>query len=296
MLLSDGNLREVNFVIRAHGERWNDDSYYFKSTHLTESRLFFILKGRMYYEFNGTSGYAAQGQSFAHFHYCNFVAVLHNECLFNHMEGDWICTVPDPEATEKLFSRFHTTNVDNLILDCIEKRYCLVSLLLEMVRNSNLRTIDYESHSGFLLNGIALYIKRKAEEQKKISIDELAGMANMHPHYFISKFKSQFGKTPLQYALDCKLEKAAEYLSDRNLTINEISGSEILLQVHPAPYRDDSERVPEIPVRRQKRYSRMTRALSPKKEGRNPCRRLRRQGFRSSFLMIFLCPDFYSKK
>ncbi len=240
MLLSDGNLREVNFVIRAHGERWNDDSYYFKSTHLTESRLFFILKGRMYYEFNGTSGYAAQGQmlllpqnreitfgvpkeSFAHFHYCNFVAVLHNECLFNHMEGDWICTVPDPEATEKLFSRFHTTNVDNLILDCIEKRYCLVSLLLEMVRNSNLRTIDYESHSGFLLNGIALYIKRKAEEQKKISIDELAGMANMHPHYFISKFKSQFGKTPLQYALDCKLEKAAEYLSDRNLTINEIA-------------------------------------------------------------------------
>ncbi|MFZ5642647.1 MAG: helix-turn-helix domain-containing protein [Bacillota bacterium] len=47
-------------------------------------------------------------------------------------------------------------------------------------------------------------------------------MANLSSYYFIRVFKAQMGKTPYEYLLDIKMEKAREMLKQRNHTITEI--------------------------------------------------------------------------
>ena len=56
-----------------------------------------------------------------------------------------------------------------------------------------------------------------------MNIEKLAKLANTNPHYFIAKFKKRFGKTPMQYAADVRLDKAWDYLDGTSLSIGEIA-------------------------------------------------------------------------
>lgn len=240
MLLSDGNLREANFIIRAHGERWADETFKVDTQTAPQSRLMFVLQGNIDYEIEGKKYNVTQNQlmliperrrikfgvpkgGFVHMHYCNFTAVLNDECIFDYMDGEWVTDVPDPGDMEKKFSRFHWVDRDNLILDCLEKRSNLLSILLEFVKRSGLKTITYTTKTGGLFYGIAAYIKRSYQAQNTLTIEELARLANMHPHYFSAEFKRRFGKTPIQYGLDAKSDKAKEYLAGSDMSINAIS-------------------------------------------------------------------------
>ncbi len=57
---------------------------------------------------------------------------------------------------------------------------------------------------------------------KEYSLDEVAGIANLSPYHFIRTFKSMTGKTPYDYLLDVKMEKAKELLKQKGYTITEI--------------------------------------------------------------------------
>ncbi len=56
----------------------------------------------------------------------------------------------------------------------------------------------------------------------KYSLDETAGMAHLSPYHFIKVFKSYTGKTPYEYLMHVKIEKAKELLTAHNLSITEI--------------------------------------------------------------------------
>lgn len=111
----------------------------------------------------------------------------------------------------------------NLILDCLEKRSNLLWLLTEFVRKSGIKTMDDKTRDGDLLNGIAHYIKRYDGPHEELKIERLAKMANNNQRYFIAKFKKRFGKTPMQYAADVRLDKARDYLDGTSLSIGEIA-------------------------------------------------------------------------
>lgn len=53
-------------------------------------------------------------------------------------------------------------------------------------------------------------------------LEDLAKMANYSPYYFIKIFKDNTGKTPFEYFIDIKIEKAKEMLTKSNNTITEI--------------------------------------------------------------------------
>ncbi len=47
---------------------------------------------------------------------------------------------------------------------------------------------------------------------KDLSIDDIAGAASMSKSHFIRRFRSQFGITPHQYVLNCRINSARKVL------------------------------------------------------------------------------------
>lgn len=137
--------------------------------------------------------------------------------------GEWAVEIENRDEVVERFKRFHRVDKNNLILDCLEKRSNLLWLLTEFVRKSGIKTMDDKTREGDLLNGIAHYIKRYDGPHEELTIERLAKMANTNPHYFIAKFKKRFGKTPMQYAADVRLDKAWDYLDGTSLSIGEIA-------------------------------------------------------------------------
>ena len=56
-----------------------------------------------------------------------------------------------------------------------------------------------------------------------LSCDELSSLINMDKYRFIRAFKKQMDKTPYEYLLDLKIEKAKKMLKAKDYTITEIS-------------------------------------------------------------------------
>lgn len=56
---------------------------------------------------------------------------------------------------------------------------------------------------------------------KEYSLEDVAHVANLSPYHFIRLFKSQTGKTPYDYLLDIKIEKAKELLKKKH-TVTEV--------------------------------------------------------------------------
>lgn len=57
---------------------------------------------------------------------------------------------------------------------------------------------------------------------KDFSLKDVSGVANLSPYHFIRVFKSQTGKTPYEFLMDFKIEKARELLTAGRLTITEV--------------------------------------------------------------------------
>lgn len=240
MVISDGSLRAANFTIRAHGETWWDDQYRRRREMSSESRLIFIVQGGMNYEIFGkkyevgkncmfliperhTYSIGIPEDGYAHVHYCNFNATLESESLFDYLEGEWVVEIKNRDEVVERFKRFHRVDKNNLILDCLEKRSNLLLLLTEFVRAAGINTVDEKTIEGDMLNGIAQYIRRYDGPHEELKIERLAKIANNNQRYFIAKFKKRFGKTPMQYAADVRLDKARDYLDGTSLSIGEIA-------------------------------------------------------------------------
>ena len=72
-----------------------------------------------------------------------------------------------------------------------------------------------------VISEIAEYLNEHIEQD--ISLDQCARYFNYNPNYLSRMFKKLFGKTYTEYMIDKKLERCKELLSERDLSINEIS-------------------------------------------------------------------------
>lgn len=57
---------------------------------------------------------------------------------------------------------------------------------------------------------------------KDFSLAELSQLAGLSPYHFIRVFKKHFNKTPYDYLLDLKVEKAKQMLAKENINITEV--------------------------------------------------------------------------
>lgn len=56
----------------------------------------------------------------------------------------------------------------------------------------------------------------------EFSLDTLCRITNLNPYYFIRLFRDHTGKTPYEYYMDIKINKAMDYLKTRQYSITEI--------------------------------------------------------------------------
>lgn len=153
-----------------------------------------------------------------------------------HLE--YVMLYVHPEAFQPLFQALGQPKLtvprvkSALLADPALARYVL--LLKQMISNHHSSAIESEQvlfniahsllgHSGHAVNTFdfsprkdSLLIRAKdyiwANLAEDLSIDAIAAAANMSKYHFIRLFNQQFGLTPYQYVINCRVNLARQYI------------------------------------------------------------------------------------
>lgn len=99
-----------------------------------------------------------------------------------------------------------------------------VQLTVYLIRNlkntfsENTMVSKYKDNNG--INAAIGFLREHYNQE--FSLKEVARVANYSSYHFLRVFKSQTGKTPFEYLINIKIEKAVEMLKDNKQTITEI--------------------------------------------------------------------------
>jgi len=94
-----------------------------------------------------------------------------------------------------------------------------VALLRNIPNNQNLNP-DSAALDRHSVERVKEYIHQ--HYQDNINLEQLAQVANYSTYHFIRYFKQATGKTPYDYCMEVKIEKAAELLRDKTLSVTEV--------------------------------------------------------------------------
>lgn len=90
---------------------------------------------------------------------------------------------------------------------------------------SNFKTLRMERSASRLKDGAIEVVNNYILENigEHITIDDLAEELNMSKFYFLKEFKSATGKTPYQYLIDIRMNRAVELLKNESLSLSGIA-------------------------------------------------------------------------
>ncbi|MFP4661566.1 MAG: helix-turn-helix domain-containing protein [Halanaerobiales bacterium] len=93
--------------------------------------------------------------------------------------------------------------------------------ILRILKNNCTNNIDNKSYfDKKSVNYLIDYLHENFNQ--KLALDELARTINYSPFHLIRLFKTETGKTPFEYLLDIKINKAKELLKSTGLSIKDI--------------------------------------------------------------------------
>jgi AraC family transcriptional regulator len=95
-----------------------------------------------------------------------------------------------------------------------------VTLLRHLPNNQELKLGRAEGMDRHSVERVKEFIHQHFQENLKL--EELARVANYSSYHFIRFFKQATGKTPYEYLMDVKIEKAAQMLQNKELSITEV--------------------------------------------------------------------------
>ena len=124
---------------------------------------------------------------------------------------------PDAEAI------FKSMLEANSILDCAEIFLCgkIFELFSKLYIKSELAKAQPQT-STYTNRAINFILSNYMDD---VSVDKLSKMLGIDRRYLCRIFKQATGKSPQQFLIDARLEKAAQILNNTNYPINEISTS-----------------------------------------------------------------------
>lgn len=100
-----------------------------------------------------------------------------------------------------------------------------VALMTHLLRHySEQKQLSHSSHKGLSkrqLHQVVDYINHHLDLD--IGLRQLAAIAQVSPSYFSHLFKQSTGLAPHQYVIQCKIERAKQFLREGELTISEIA-------------------------------------------------------------------------
>ena len=96
-----------------------------------------------------------------------------------------------------------------------------------LVRRYATRTSPNREYRGGLpavrLNRVLDFMRQNYAKQTRLW--ELADLAGMSPHYFCELFKKSTGISPYQYALQCRVDRAKEFLRSSEFTVGQVAAA-----------------------------------------------------------------------
>jgi YesN/AraC family two-component response regulator len=154
-------------------------------------------------------------------YWCHFTAKIGEMNIFDIIKLPHFIEVKDDGELESIFNELLTYNSSMEISASLMLKASMLRLISYYINNSANQCINI-SHSETVekLNAIIQYIEKNIA--KNLTIEELSGMAHLHPNYFIRIFKKHFGTSPIHYINKRRIEEAKRLLIFSNLTLTEI--------------------------------------------------------------------------
>lgn len=214
------------------GHYYCTDKYYMKRESYPPLLVMFIRMGTMQIEYRGVCERAHKGDivllDCSEPHY--YRAENDTEFLYMHFDGSnaheicrhiielhgWIIQRDSNILVSKLLSdmvEFYNRNGLETPFESSMRIYRLFELLMKP-------TVE-EQQANTPIEDAIQYIR--ANIDKSISLEELAGIANLSTYYFAHIFKQQTGFAPLEYVINTRIERAKILLAKTTIPVAEIA-------------------------------------------------------------------------
>ncbi|MCA0753514.1 AraC family transcriptional regulator [Paenibacillus sp. N4] len=203
------------------------------------SKLYFICEGDGWLKIGDTEYHPKSGelilmpegvkQSYScindnlYFKYwCHFSAKIGDMNLFNLLELNDYSVKADPAYIGDVFGSMVTHATSGTVYGKLLAKSKLMELFAYFFMNADLERISY--HNLPYVEKLAHVISYiDANIERNMTIQELAGIAFLHPNYLIRLFKQQIGLPPIQYITVKKITKAKELLISTRGSVGEIA-------------------------------------------------------------------------
>lgn len=126
----------------------------------------------------------------------------------------------EPEYFLPLFQKLFETFASDSPLRFLEQKYLLIKIFKEYLDRVDLQTVIPEVEDQFH-NVVQSYISSHLFEQ--ITLEQLSAVTHLQKNYLISKFKNEFGTTPIEYVSELRLDASIKDINKNpSCTIKEV--------------------------------------------------------------------------
>ncbi len=175
-------------------------------------QLAFLPKGKM-------RAYTQVSETFALYE-ISFSATVGGENLmklFGLTDGDYVVNIDDKKEMSALFEKSYRAEFNKNPLYDIS--FC--GNILNIINIYCKKRQEHSAGGRAFFRDVVKYMEEHLSEQ--VRVEDLSAIVYMEPTYFIRKFKKEFGLPPLTYFIGMKMNKAMQYLSSTDLSVEEIS-------------------------------------------------------------------------
>jgi AraC family transcriptional regulator len=99
------------------------------------------------------------------------------------------------------------------------------SLFVHLLRHYSTRKLNIPESRGRLSKAQVRYVTTFIEEhlEQDLTLDAIASLIQLSPHYFASLFKQSVGQSPHQYVLQSRIERSKQLLKQPELSIAQVA-------------------------------------------------------------------------
>lgn len=213
---------------------WNEHDYvpdFNKMYYILEGEGFLKIEGQVFYPKPGElyllpagklQSYGTLNERTFGKYWCHFTAKAGNLNLFDMVQVPSFVHIGEAEEMKQLFERLIRYSRGDDIASAFRVHSALLDILaLYMDRCPEVRVQTKTTSAFGKMHKVMAYIEEHISEH--LTVEELAQIAHFQPNYFIQRFKSLTGASPIQYINRLRLEKAAHQLLLSALSVSEIA-------------------------------------------------------------------------
>ena len=170
--------------------------------------------------------------------------VIHTEVSFDSQPLEYIVVgIEGPELTTSKAEEGHyciySFEENNEVLSCMQNilqemqqrepefqtacRAYMDIILVQLIRNANVTVTQENSHfpANRQCASVRQYIDNHYKE--KITLDQLAEMVSINKYYLAHAFKHEYGVSPINYLIACRIREAKRLLAETDHNLKQIA-------------------------------------------------------------------------